>query len=153
MSNHANSSGQGAVRNFGTWRSVVLSPPAQAALIVSILLLLTFAAAALFGTYAIQYSRVTAEQVRAEVLLSGEYEDARRVFALEQSLQRQYRLEGLPTIKDQFVSTQKSFNAALDAIWRAGDGDARSLVATIRADYALYLSSAYQIFSAVELGQ
>jgi signal transduction histidine kinase len=153
MSNDANKSNREAVRNFGTWRSVVLRLPAQAALIVSVLLLLTFAAAALFGTYAVQYSRITAEQVRAEVLLSGEYEDARRVFALEQSLQRQYRLEGLPTIKEQFFSTRQSFNGSLDAIWSAGDGEARSLVTTIRLDHALYLGSADQIFAAVEAGQ
>jgi signal transduction histidine kinase len=153
MSNDANKGNREAVRNFGTWRSVVLRLPAQAALIVSVLLLLTFAAAALFGTYAVQYSRITAEQVRAEVLLSGEYEDARRVFALEQSLQRQYRLEGLPTIKEKFFSTRQSFNGSLDAIWRAGDGEARSLVTTIRSDHALYLGSADQIFAAVEVGQ
>jgi len=134
------------------WRALVLRLPAQAAWMVSLGLLGTFAAVAALGIYAAHNSRISARRVSEEVSLSRHYEDARHTLATEESLQRQYRLEGLPTIKADFFIAGQTFDVALDAIARRGGADDRSLVSTLRAQHDLYIQRSMEVFDAADSG-
>jgi signal transduction histidine kinase len=139
-------------RRSVAWQGIALKLPPHAALVVSLGLLITFAAAASFGIYGAQYSRIAAQQVQEQDALSRHYEDARHALATEQSLQRQYRLEALPTIRDQFFATSMIFEDALHAISTSGGSDDRSLVKVLLVEHNLYVTRSSDVFSAMDLG-
>jgi signal transduction histidine kinase len=120
--------------------------------VVSLGLLITFAAAAAFGIYGAQYSRIAAQQVQEQDALSRHYEDARHALAREQALQRQYRLEALPTVREQFFATSMIFEDALHAISTTGGTDDRSLVTGLLAEHNLYVTRSSDVFTAMDLG-
>ena len=120
---------------------------------VSLALLLVFAASAAFGLYAAEYSRLAAHDAQMSDRLSHDYEEASHSLATEHSLERQYQVEHLPTTKQRFFGESRTFGAALAAISRTGSAEDRALVQTLLFEHGIYLKGVREIFAAVDAGR
>ena len=84
--------------------------------------------------------------------LSDAYEQARWAVAVEQGLERKYRLEPGPEVRADFQQTAASLLAALEVVRQRGDDADRLLVGQVQAEHVRYRAALEQMFAAVDAG-
>ena len=106
-----------------------------------LVILLALTALSLVGVSRTRHSSDTVSRARA---LADAYADADRAVALEESLERKYRLERSVAVRAQHALAGSDLNTALSIVQRIGDAGDRALVAKLRgagsadALYALF---------------
>jgi diguanylate cyclase len=119
---------------------------ATAGLAAVLLLLTGFALWAAFST------NRAARQADRLSRLSDAYQEARFAVAVEESLERKYRLEPGPEIRQRFQQAAASLLTALDGVRKRGDANDRALAAKVEAEHARYLDGIDRMFVAVDAG-
>lgn len=97
-------------------------------------------------------TRNAGDEVRRSTLLSGAYERANTAVALEESLERKYRLEPGVEVRTRFRQASASLVIALDLARSVGNADDESLVTRVEALHVPYLASIDRMFDAVDAG-
>ena len=91
-------------------------------------------------------------EVRRSSLLSDAYEKASTAVALEESLERKYRLEPGADVRTRYHQASADLVTALDVASAAGSADDARLVAQVEALHVTYLASIERMFDAVDAG-
>jgi diguanylate cyclase len=107
------------------------------------------------SVFAIWSSQVTSNAARNAVRgerLADDYERATASVALEESLERKYRLEPGPAIRASYNDAAASFVSALGAVRTDGAASDRTLVTAVLAQHSSYLEASGQMFAQVDLG-
>ena len=84
--------------------------------------------------------------------LSDAYQQARFAVAAEESLERKYRLEPGPEVRQRYEQASAALVAALDVVHERGSREDRVLVERLDADHARYLDAIGRMFAAVDAG-
>jgi diguanylate cyclase len=119
---------------------------ATAGLAAVLLLLTGFALWAAFST------NRAARQADQFNRLSAAYQQARFAVAAEESLERKYRLEPGPEVRQRYQHAAAALVAALDVVRERGNREDRVLEARLDADHARYLDAIGRMFAAVDAG-
>jgi diguanylate cyclase len=119
---------------------------ATAGLAAVLLVLTGFALWAAFST------NRAARQADRLSRLSDAYQEARFAVAAEESLERKYRLEPGPEVRQRYQQAAAALLAALDGVRQGGDAKDRALVAKVEAEHARYLDGIDRMFAAVDAG-
>ena len=119
---------------------------ATAGLAAVLLLLTGFALWASFST------NRAARQADRLSRLSDAYQQARFAVAAEESLERKYRLEPGPEVRQRYQQAAAELLAGLDGVRQRGDVNDRALVAKVEAEHARYLDGIDRMFDAVDAG-
>jgi diguanylate cyclase (GGDEF)-like protein len=119
---------------------------ATAGLAAVLLVLTGFALWAAFST------NRAARQADRLSRLSDAYQQARFAVAAEESLERKYRLEPGPEVRQRYQQAAAALLAALDGVRQRGDANDRALVAKVEAEHARYLDGIDRMFNAVDAG-
>lgn len=82
--------------------------------------------------------------------LSGDYGLASRAVAAAESLERKYRLEPSPDVRNRYNKVAADLTAALKKIDRSGSSEDRKLVESVRAFQIPYLESIGRMFAAID---
>jgi signal transduction histidine kinase len=83
--------------------------------------------------------------------LSDKYEQARYAIGAEESLERKYRLEPGPEVREKHQQAAATLIAALQAVHAIGDPSDQALVDTMLADHDRYLDALNRMFAAVDI--
>jgi diguanylate cyclase (GGDEF)-like protein/PAS domain S-box-containing protein len=98
-------------------------------------------------------SHAAGDAVRSASVVSDAYDEARFAVAAEESLERKYRLEHAPDVREQFGDAAATLDAALEDARAAGtEADAR-LVAEVLGLHDTYLRVTDRMFAAVDIGE
>ncbi|HKQ00522.1 MAG TPA: EAL domain-containing protein [Actinomycetes bacterium] len=119
---------------------------ATAGLAAVLLVLTGFALWAAFST------NRAARQADRLSRLSDAYQQARFAVAAEESLERKYRLEPGPEVRQRYQEAAAALLAALDGVRQRGDANDQALVAKVEAQHARYLDGIDRMFNAVDAG-
>jgi diguanylate cyclase len=119
---------------------------ATAGLAAVLLVLTGFALWAAFST------NRAARQADRLSRLSDAYQQARFAVAAEESLERKYRLEPGPEVRQRYQQAAAALLAGLDGVRQRGDANDRALVAKVEAEHARYLDGIDRMFNAVDAG-
>jgi diguanylate cyclase len=84
--------------------------------------------------------------------LSVAYQDARFAVALEESLERKYRLEPSPEVRARFERAADSLLAAMQVVDDQGDAGDRALVGQIESLHGQFVATMERLFAAVDAG-
>jgi diguanylate cyclase (GGDEF)-like protein len=84
--------------------------------------------------------------------LSDAYQQARFAVAAEESLERKYRLEPGPEVRERFREAATAVVVALGVVHERGNREDRVLVERLEADHARYLKAIGRMFAAVDAG-
>jgi diguanylate cyclase (GGDEF)-like protein len=84
--------------------------------------------------------------------LADAYSAARFDIGAEESLERKYRLEPSPAIRQAHLAAKTDLDAALAIVSREGDATDRAIAADVTARNAIYLVTSDQMFAAVDRG-
>jgi diguanylate cyclase len=82
--------------------------------------------------------------------LSDAYQQARFAVAAEESLERKYRLEPGPEVRERYRQAATALVAALDVVHDRGDREDRLLAQRLEAQHARYLAAIGRMFAAVD---
>jgi diguanylate cyclase (GGDEF)-like protein len=82
--------------------------------------------------------------------LSDAYQQARFAVAAEESLERKYRLEPGPNVRERYRQAATALVAALDVVQQRGSQQDQMLAAQVKADHARYLAAIGRMFAAVD---
>jgi diguanylate cyclase (GGDEF)-like protein len=82
--------------------------------------------------------------------LSDAYQQARFAVAAEESLERKYRLEPGPEVRERYRQAVTALVAALDVVHDRGDREDRLLAQRLEAQHARYLAAIGRMFAAVD---
>ena len=82
--------------------------------------------------------------------LSDTYQQARFAVAAEESLERKYRLEPGPEVRERYRQAATALVAALDVVHGRGDRKDRLLAQRLEAQNARYLAAIGRMFAAVD---
>jgi diguanylate cyclase len=107
------------------------------------------------SVFAIWSSQVTSNAARHAVRadrLADDYERAAASVALEESLERKYRLEPGPAIRASYNEAAASLVSALGTVRTDGAASDRTLVTTVLAEHSSYLEAIGRMFVQVDLG-
>jgi diguanylate cyclase len=85
--------------------------------------------------------------------LSDAYQQARFAVAAEESLERKYRLEPGPEVRQRYQQAAAALVAALDVVHERGNHEDQVLVGQLDADHARYLDAIGRMFAAVDAGE
>ena len=85
--------------------------------------------------------------------LSDAYQQARFAVAAEESLERKYRLEPGPEVRQRYQQAAAALGAALDVVHERGNHEDQVLVGQLDADHARYLDAIGRMFAAVDAGE
>jgi diguanylate cyclase (GGDEF)-like protein len=84
--------------------------------------------------------------------LSDAYQQARFAVAAEESLERKYRLEPGPEVRQRYEQAAAALVAALAIVHERGSQEDRMLRDRLEADHARYLDAIGRMFAAVDAG-
>jgi diguanylate cyclase len=115
--------------------------------LAAVLLLLT--GFALWASYSTNRAARQADQFSR---LSDAYQQARFAVAAEESLERKYRLEPGPEVRQRYEQASAALVAALEVVHERGSREDRALVERLDADHARYLDAIGRMFAAVDAG-
>jgi diguanylate cyclase (GGDEF)-like protein len=115
--------------------------------LAAVLLLLTG-----FALWAAYSTNRAARQADHFNRLSDAYQQARFAVAAEESLERKYRLEPGPEVRQRYRQAAAALVAALDVVHQRGNREDRLLAERLNADHARYLEAIGQMFTAVDAG-
>jgi diguanylate cyclase (GGDEF)-like protein len=115
--------------------------------LAAVLLLLT--GFALWAAYSTSQVARQADQFNR---LSDAYQQARFAVAAEESLERKYRLEPGPEVRQRYQQAAAAMVAALDVVHEHGNRQDRVLAERLDADHARYLDAIGRMFAAVDAG-
>jgi diguanylate cyclase (GGDEF)-like protein len=114
-----------------------------------LVILLALTALSLVGVARTRNSSDTVSRARA---LADAYAAADRAVALQESLERKYRLERSVQVRAQHALAGADLNTALSQVQRIGDAGDRALVARLRRLMDTYSYQVLQVFAAVDVG-
>jgi diguanylate cyclase (GGDEF)-like protein len=114
-----------------------------------LVILLALTALSLMGVAGTRHSSDTVSRART---LADAYAAADRAVALEESLERKYRLERSIEVRAQHALAGADLNAALSVVQRIGDASDRALVGRLRRLMDTYGYQVLQVFAAVDVG-
>jgi diguanylate cyclase (GGDEF)-like protein len=115
--------------------------------LAAVLLLLTG-----FALWAAHSTNRAARQADHFNRLSDAYQQARFAVAAEESLERKYRLEPGPGVRQRYQQAAAALVAALDVVQKRGSRQDQVLAAQIEADHGRYLVAVGRMFAAVDAG-
>jgi diguanylate cyclase (GGDEF)-like protein len=107
------------------------------------------------STFAIWSSVSTSrlgQQAIASTLLSNHYASAAAAVAAEESLERKFRLEPSPNIRQRYQSAAADLITALENVRRAGAPEDEAIVGQVLTAHQPYLQAIERMFAAVERG-
>ncbi len=107
------------------------------------------------SVFAIWSSHVTSKAAAAADLaaqMSDHYDRADRAVVAEESLERKYRLEPGPKVREKFDTVAADLMQALDRVAASGDQDDRNRAAEVRLQHEDYLVSITKMYDAVDAG-
>jgi diguanylate cyclase len=113
--------------------------------LAAVLLLLTG-----FALWAAYSTNRAARQADHFNRLSDAYQQARFAVAAEESLERKYRLEPGPEVRQRYQQAASALVAALDVVHELGSRKDRVLAERLEADHARYLDAIGRLFAAVD---
>jgi diguanylate cyclase (GGDEF)-like protein len=105
-----------------------------------------------FALWAAYSTNRAARQADRLSRLSDAYQEARFAVAAEESLERKYRLEPGPEVRQRYQQAAAALLAALDGVRQRGDASDRALAAKVEAEHARYLDGIDRMFNAVDAG-
>ncbi|HEV2927745.1 MAG TPA: GGDEF domain-containing protein, partial [Propionibacteriaceae bacterium] len=105
-----------------------------------------------FALWAAHSTNRAARQADRLSRLSDAYQQARFAVAAEESLERKYRLEPGPEVRQRYQQAAAALLAALDGVRQRGDADDRALVVKLEAEHGRYLDGIDRMFNAVDAG-
>jgi len=115
--------------------------------LAAVLLLLTG-----FALWAAYSTNRAARQADHFNRLSDAYQQARFAVAAEESLERKYRLEPGPEVRQRYQQAAADLVAALDVVRERGSREDQILEERLDADHARYLVAIGRMFAAVDTG-
>jgi diguanylate cyclase len=115
--------------------------------LAAVLLLLT--GLALWAAYSTNRAARQADHFNR---LSDAYQQARLAVAAEESLERKYRLEPGPEVRQRYQQAVAELLDALDVVSERGNREDRVLAERLSADHARYLDAIGRMFAAVDAG-
>jgi diguanylate cyclase (GGDEF)-like protein len=115
--------------------------------LAAVLLLLT--GFALWAAYSTNRAARRADQFNR---LSDAYQQARFAVAAEESLERKYRLEPGPEVRQRYQQAAAALVAAIDVVHERGNREDQVLAAQVEADHGRYLHAIARMFAAVDAG-
>jgi diguanylate cyclase len=115
--------------------------------LAAVLLLLTG-----FALWAAYSTNRAARQADHFNRLSDAYQQARFAVAAEESLERKYRLEPGPEVRQRYQQAAADLVAALDVVRERGSREDQILEERLDADHARYLDAISRMFAAVDAG-
>ena len=98
---------------------------------------------------AISTAEIGAKAVTSSTL-SDDYGLASRAVAAAESLERKYRLEPSPDVRNRYNKVAADLTAALEKIDRSGSSEDRKLVESVRTFQVPYLESINRMFAAID---
>jgi diguanylate cyclase len=116
--------------------------------LAAVLLLLT--GFALWAAYSTNRAARRADQFNR---LSDAYQQARFAVAAEESLERKYRLEPGPEVRQRYQQAAAALVAAIDVVRERGNREDQVLAAQVEADHGRYLNAIARMFAAVDAGE
>ena len=105
-----------------------------------------------FGWWAAYSTNRAARKADHLSRLSDAYQQARFAVAAEESLERKYRLEPGPEVRQRYQQAAAALAAALDVVSERGGRQDRVLEERLGADHARYLDAIGRMFAAVDAG-
>jgi diguanylate cyclase len=105
-----------------------------------------------FALWAAFSTNQAARQADQFSRLSDAYQQARFAVAAEESLERKYRLEPGPEVRQRYQQAAAALVAALDVVHERGNRQDRVLEERLDADHARYLDAIGRMFAAVDAG-
>jgi diguanylate cyclase (GGDEF)-like protein len=105
-----------------------------------------------FAFWAAYSTNRAARQADHYSRLSDAYQQARFAVAAEESLERKYRLEPGPEVRQRYRHAAAALVAALDVVHERGNREDRALTERLDADHARYLDAIGRMFAAVDAG-
>jgi diguanylate cyclase (GGDEF)-like protein len=105
-----------------------------------------------FALWAAYSTNRAARQADRLNRLSDDYQQARFAVAAEESLERKYRLEPGPEVRQRYQQAAAILLATLEAVHQRGDQADRALEERLDAQHARYLDAIGRMFAAVDAG-
>jgi diguanylate cyclase len=105
-----------------------------------------------FALWAAYSTNRAARQADRLNRLSDAYQQARFAVAAEESLERKYRLEPGPEVRQRYQQAAAILLATLEAVHQRGDQADRALEERLDAQHARYLDAIGRMFAAVDAG-
>jgi diguanylate cyclase (GGDEF)-like protein len=115
--------------------------------LAAVLLLLTG-----FSLWAAYSTNRAARQADHLSRLSDAYQQARFAVAAEESLERKYRLEPGPEVRQRYQRAVAALVAELDVVHERGNREDQALAEQVEADHGRYLDGIERMFAAVDAG-
>jgi diguanylate cyclase len=103
-----------------------------------------------FAFWAAYSTNRAARQADHSSRLSDAYQQGRFAVAAEESLERKYRLEPGPEVRQRYQQAAAALVAALDVVHERGNQEDRALAERLDADHARYLEAIGWLFAAVD---
>jgi diguanylate cyclase (GGDEF)-like protein len=105
-----------------------------------------------FALWAAYSTNRAARQADRLSRLSDAYQQARFAVAAEESLERKYRLEPGPEVRQRYQQAAAALLAALDNVHERGNREDRALEERLDAQHDRYLEAIGRMFAAVDAG-
>ncbi len=106
-----------------------------------------------FALWSSQTTAVAAKRAIAANQISDDFDQAASAVAAEESLERKYRLEPGPEVRDRYDAAAADLVAALRRARRDGDAGSQALVRRVLARHVHYLDAIGRLFTAVDNGE
>jgi diguanylate cyclase (GGDEF)-like protein len=103
-----------------------------------------------FAAFAARGASDSLHGLQVATLLSAAYQDARFAVAMEESLERKYRIEPTAAIRAEHRDAERSLAAAIRKVSVLGDADDRAQDAQLLRYHAKYVSATQAMFAAVD---
>jgi diguanylate cyclase len=105
-----------------------------------------------FAWWAAQATAASATTAVSATALSDDFAAAARAVAVEESLERKYRLEPGPQIRTQYDQASADLVTAANTLRREGRPEDRVLAETVLETHKAYLQAIDRMFAAVDVG-
>ncbi|WP_183164596.1 bifunctional diguanylate cyclase/phosphodiesterase [Arthrobacter oryzae] len=120
--------------------------------IASIVLVAVLVGVSSFAIWSSQAMSRAAHAADVAAMLSDHYDRADRAVSAEESLERKYRLEPGPGVREKFDDVAADLVQALDLVAANGNQADRARAEELRLDHQDYLASIKRMFDAVDAG-